>query len=375
MRLEFWGYSRTGGDVGTRNAVAVIASVICSTVPVQEIARRVPGAVAVVHPFGCSQVGDDLSQTRRTLVGVAANPNVRAALIVGLGCETNQARQLAARIPATKPVEVVGIQDVGGSDVAARIGIEIAERFVLEGKGEERVLHDAAGLSVGVLGLDADECVYSTVYPAVSWVVDRLVEAGARVIVGLTGRLAPAASALLERAQTDLAQERLRGLAQGFSRKAWADASQGVTTVRSWTDEERERAEREVLIAGGTEVREVVAYAERPKEPGLSLMTVPQDPVEALTGLLAGGANVILVASSRGLFSGVVAVPTLVVAPKPARPSALDEFVDHHVGTGDVALEGQRLLAALLEVASGAQCSAEREEIGQFAISQLWTPF
>lgn len=375
MALSFWGYPRPGGEAGTRNVVAVIASVICSTVAVQEIARNVRGAVPVVHRFGCSQVGDDLSQTRRTLAGVAGNPNVGAVVIVGLGCETNQAAELAAHIPSPKPVEIIGIQELGGSDVAARTGIEIANAFVRRREEEARTLCGAEALTVGVLGVDGGERAYATAYPAVGWAVDRLVDAGARVIVGLTSALAPAADALAERAGGGAARERLLGLSPGLSRRVWADAAQTTVLVRPWTDEERRRAVRELALTGSRAVQEVVAYAERPQARGLVLMTLPRDPVEALTGLVAGGASVILVASSRGLFSGAVAVPTLVAAPPPVRPSALDQFVDLRVETDDAAVEGEKICDRLLEIASGAACVAEQEGTSELAISQLWTPF
>lgn len=375
MSLEFLGYARSGGGAGTRNAVAVVASVICSTFPVEEIARRVPGTVPVVHPFGCAQVGDDSTQTQRTLAGVAANPNVGAALIVGLGCETNQASVLAERIGAAKPIEILGIQEAGGSDVVVRVGSEIAARFVRDRERETRVRCGAEALTVGILGVDADERTYESVYPAVGWAVDRLVEAGARVILGVTSALAPRADVLAGRAGEPATQERLRGLARGLSRMAWADASAGGAIARPWTHSERERAERELALAGRAAVQDVVSYAERPRRAGLTVMTLPQNPVEALTGLVAAGANVILVASSRALFTGAVAVPTVVVAPRQGGAGALGEFVDHHVESADAALEGDRLLRVLVAIASGEPCTAEREEIAQLAIWQVWTSF
>ena len=53
----------------------------------------------------------------------------------------------------------------------------------------------------------------------------------------------------------------------------------------------------------------------------------------------------------------------------------LDEFVDHRVESEDTSLEAERILRRLLDVASGELCVAERERLGQFAISQLWTSF
>lgn len=316
-----------------------------------------------------------MSQTRRTLAGVAANPNIGAVLLVGLGCETNQADVLAQHIPARKPIEVLGIQEAGGSDVVRHLGIEIVERFAKDREAESRTLQGAEGLCVGVLGVEADERAYRAVYPAVGAVIDRLVTAGARVILGVSGAMAPRADALIDRAVTGDAQKRLAQLAEGLTRKAWLEASQSDRVVRPYSDQERARAEKELPLSGSAPVASVVAYAERPSGPGLHLMTVSQNPVEAMTGLVAGGANIILVAASRGLFAGSIASPSVVVAPAAERTSALDEFVDHRVESEDTSLEAERILRRLLDVASGELCVAERERLGQFAISQLWTSF
>lgn len=282
---------------------------------------------------------------------------------------------MAKHIPVAKPTEVLGIQQVGGSDVVRRRGIEIVERFAKDREQESRTPQGAEGLCVGVLGVDADERAYRTVYPAVGQVVDRLVTAGARVILGVSGTLAPRADALMERGESGEVKERLAQLAEGLTRKAWLEAYHGDSVSRPYTVEERARAEQELPLCGSAQVSGVVAYAERVTRAGLHLMTVSQNPVEAMTGLVAGGANIILVASSRGLFSGTVACPTLVVAAAAKRAGALDEFVDHRVESDDSSLEADRILRALLDVASGRACVAERERLGQFAISQLWTSF
>src|ERR687893_3264168 len=91
----FLGYRRADGTVGIRNHLLVVPSVVCANTVAQRVASLIPGAVSVPHPHGCAQVGDDVVLTEKVLAGAAANPNVGAALIVGLGCETCQASQVA----------------------------------------------------------------------------------------------------------------------------------------------------------------------------------------------------------------------------------------------------------------------------------------
>src|SRR5918912_3131145 len=87
----FGGYRRPDGTVGIRNHLLIVPSVICANTVAQRVAALIPGAVAVPHPHGCAQVGDDVTLTERMLAGTAANPNVGAAVVIGLGGGTCQA--------------------------------------------------------------------------------------------------------------------------------------------------------------------------------------------------------------------------------------------------------------------------------------------
>ncbi|MFQ6014148.1 MAG: UxaA family hydrolase [Anaerolineae bacterium] len=94
-RLEFEGYRRPNGRVGVRNHVLIIPAVVCAGHVAQRIADQLEGVVAVTHQHGCSQIGADRDLTLHTLVGYASNPNVAAALVVGLGCEAVPAQEVA----------------------------------------------------------------------------------------------------------------------------------------------------------------------------------------------------------------------------------------------------------------------------------------
>lgn len=295
--------------------------------------------------------------------------------MVGLGCETNQAQAFAATLPRTKPIEVIGIQELGGSDATVQRGVEIATRLVKEAEREERRPVRLSGLRLGILGVEADERTEEIVFPAVGALVDRLVAAGAQVVVGLTNALAPAGERLAVRAETAEARERLDQIASGLMRRRWLTVAQSTEASRPWTADERVRAEREQILTGTSPVRSVLRYSEAPKRAGLHLMTVSSSPVEAMAGLVAGGANLILVASSRGLFSGTVACPTLVVGPNRRRGSALDELIDCRLDEADPQAGAERILAALLRAACGDETAAEAQRFDEFAISQLGTPF
>ena len=90
------------------NEIWILCTVGCVARTAQKIAAeanrrfegRVDGVHALTHPFGCSQLGGDLAATTRgTMIGAlaTAHPSAGAALILGLGCESNQ---LAALLEA-----------------------------------------------------------------------------------------------------------------------------------------------------------------------------------------------------------------------------------------------------------------------------------
>ena len=98
MNEEFMGYQRPRGEVGIRNKIAIISSVVCVNHVVQQIANQVENAVPITHPLGCGQFGPDYKNTLSTLIGLGNNPNVFGAVIVGLGCENMKSEDLAKNI-------------------------------------------------------------------------------------------------------------------------------------------------------------------------------------------------------------------------------------------------------------------------------------
>ena len=114
--MNFQGYRRPDGKSGTRNIVVVIPSVGCSQGAAQSIAQGLKGVIYLPNILGCGQMGEDRTLVKRTLVGFGTNPNVFAALVVGLGCEELTPEEIAKGImPSGRRVEVIVIQEVGGT--------------------------------------------------------------------------------------------------------------------------------------------------------------------------------------------------------------------------------------------------------------------
>src|SRR5438309_11304926 len=142
----FDGFKRDDGRVGSRNYVAIISGVNCSASvsqfvkdkfrDVQRDFPNVDGVLAITHKSGCGTklFGEDHLALQRVLAGYAKHPNVAAYILIGLGCEVNQAavmvdrqRMAAPGHPERQPVGV-NLQEAGGvRKTVARAAVEVAK--------------------------------------------------------------------------------------------------------------------------------------------------------------------------------------------------------------------------------------------------------
>ena len=67
------GFARPGGQVGIRNDIWIVPTVGCVNSIARALADRTD-TIALTHPYGCSQLGDDLAVTQRVLAGLVHHP-------------------------------------------------------------------------------------------------------------------------------------------------------------------------------------------------------------------------------------------------------------------------------------------------------------
>jgi altronate hydrolase len=205
---SFMGYRRFDGRVGIRNEIWVIAMVGCVNRTAERIARmaanqvrgQVDGVHAITHPFGCSQLGDDLDATRAILAGLAQNPNAGGVLLVGLGCESNQFRDLLDSMPDADPLRVraFACQDIEDElDAGISAVVEIAHHMATTDQREACPVSDLViGLKCG--GSDAFSGL--TANPVLGRVTDRLDGAGGSTILTEVPEMFGAEHILMDRA-------------------------------------------------------------------------------------------------------------------------------------------------------------------------------
>ena len=377
------GYKREDDSVGFRNYVLVLPSVSCANKVAEEIANRIEGAVAVPHQCGCGQVGEDLKQSIRVLVNVAANPNVAAVLLVGLGCEGIPTDLLRDKISKfKKPLKTVVIQKEGGSLKTIEKGARTALRMVEEFSEVKREPVDISEITLGLKCGGSDSSSGISANPTLGFAVDSLINQGGRAIFTETPEMIGAEHILAKRATNEIVRRRILEVVSRFERKAISygvdirgtqpspgNIEGGLTTIE-------EKSLGTILKAGSSPIEQVIEYGERPNKKGVILMDGTAYDPHSLCGLLASGAQIIVFTTGRGNTCGTAIAPVIKVSSNNRLYESMSENIDFNAGTvvsGEETIQqvGKRLFELILKVASGKMSKAEILRDNAFDIWRL----
>ncbi len=388
----FLGYQRADGRVGTRNYIAVVAAsncaahtseLIASSFADESLPPNVDGVVAFPHGEGCGHaIGPDTKQLQRTLEGVLDHPNVSAALILGLGCEVNQighylgqSDDVEARRPAT--LQGLTLQESGGTRgalAAARIQLR---QFIERAAEQKRVEVPASRIVLGLNCGGSDSFSGITANPALGHCCDLIVDQGGTVVLAETTEIFGAEHLLLRRARTPEIARKLLGCVERY--KAYLDQFGGSFNDNPTPGNKEggltnilEKSLGAVAKAGTSPLEDVVDYAERIVSPGFVFMNTPgYDPV-SITGLAAGGVNLIAFTTGRGSAIGFPSIPVLKIASNSNTYRRMIGNMDINAGRiadGEASVRelGREIFDTLLRVASGETTHAEELGHHEFA--------
>jgi altronate dehydratase large subunit len=384
---KFWGYRRSDGRVGVRNHVLILPTITCATQAAKQITELVQGTVSFIHQHGCAQVGVDYEQTFRTYVGMGANPNVYGVVVLGLGCETHQARSVAGELAKTgKPVEVVSIQDHGGTLMAIAQGAKIAAKMVQDASAQMRELCDFSELIIGTECGGSDACSGLSANPAVGVVSDMIVDCGGTSILAETTELIGAEHLLAKRAVDDKVAKRVYeviGAMENRSIQMMIDIRTGNPSpgnVKGGLSSLEEKSLGAANKSGSRPLQEVIDYAQVPSKKGLVWMDTPGHDIEQLTGMVAGGAQVVLFTTGRGTPTGSPIAPVIKIATNTSIFEKMEENIDFNAGTiieGKESIDnvGQRMFDEIGLVCSGKLTKAEVLKQHDFGIWRIGPTF
>lgn len=388
---EFMGFRRTSGRVGTRNFIAVLASVNCSSTAARMIAdhftpdrmaaySNVDGVVAFHHGTGCAMAtnGEGFEALQRVMWGYARNPNVGGVVMAGLGCETNQIDWLVEAMGITPgPLfQTMNIQDVGGLRKTVALGIAKVEAMLPLVNEARREPCPASELMVALQCGGSDAWSGITANPALGHAVDMLVAQGGTGVLAETPEIYGAEHLLTARAASPAVGQRLLDLVVWWrdytarnggsmdNNPSPGNKKGGLTTIL-------EKSLGAVAKGGTTPLTGVYRYAEPVTARGFTFMDSPgYDPV-SVTGQIASGCNLVVFTTGRGSAFGSKPAPTIKVATNSRMFERQTEDMDIDAGRildGDAGVEevGQEIFDSLLRVASGEKTKSEMLGLGDY---------
>lgn len=358
----FMGYVRENGDVGIRNEIWIINTVGC----VNKIAERLAaltGAYAFVHPFGCSQLGDDQALTQKILRGLVNHPNAAGVLVLGLGCENNNIPLFKEVLGEYNPnrVRFLNCQDEE-DEIAA--GVAIIEQLKAYAAQFKPVELPVSRLRVGLKCGGSDGYSGISANPLVGRFSDKLIAMGGSCVLTEVPEMFGAEHLLMQRCINREIFEKTVALINDFKdyytrhnqvvyeNPSPGNKKGGITTLE-------EKSLGCVQKGGSAPVVDVLDYGDILSKNGLSLLNGPGNDIVAITNLTAAGAHMILFTTGRGTPLGGP-VPTVKVATNHDLATRKKEWIDFD---SSPVLEGvdldEEFLSYVLEVASGKQTKNE----------------
>ncbi|SBW02070.1 D-galactarate dehydratase/Altronate hydrolase domain protein [uncultured Alphaproteobacteria bacterium] len=369
--MEFEGYRRPDGQVGTRNYVGVFSTVVCANEVAEDIARQVDGAVSFTHHQGCCQTPLDLKRVNEVLIGLGSNPNLASVVLVSLGCESTAVAEVAAGIRKSgKRVETIAIQEHGGAARTRAEGTLIVQDLVAEASTIKREMFPISELVLGMKCGSSDTTQGLSATPAIGVASDLVVAAGGTTVLGEVTEFIGAEHIVARHAETPEVGRQILDLVERMENRAKAvgcDMRGGQPTggnIKGGLSTIEEKSLGAIAKAGTAPIRAVYEYGVRPTVKGLVVMDSPGREPEILTGLAAAGCNVIAFATGRGAPQGFPFVPVIKLTGNALTWERMRDHMDMSVsgiidGTESIPQAGERLLARIVEVASGARTRAE----------------
>jgi altronate dehydratase large subunit len=370
--MKFHGYKRIDGKIGVRNHTLILPTVACANETCRIIAENLPEAVSLVNQNGCGEVEGNRQITQKVLSGLAANPNVFGTLMIGLGCELNQAEEMSRiiRSKTNKPLEVLLIQEEGGTLNTINKGIRIAQDLIRQASSCQRELFDISHLTIGVECGGSDSTSGLVANPVIGRVSDLLIDLGGTVMFSETTEIIGAEHLLAQRAASpevsnkifEIVNRResyLRGVGEDLrsGQPSPGNKAGGLSTI--------EEKSLGCIHKGGTRpIMEILDYASDTKKKGLVIMDTPGYDVLSVTAKVAGGSQLIIFTTGRGNPIGNPIAPVVKVTANKDTFNKMKDNIDLDFsevleGVRSIEEVGNEVLEEIVRIANGKRTKAE----------------
>ena len=381
LDIPLTGYRRENGRVGIRNHVLIVSVDDISNAAVEGVAHLIRGTLALPHPYGRLQFGDDLDLTFNTLIGTGKNPNVAAVIVIGI--EPNWTDYITSQIAETgKPVAGFSIERSGDLKTIAKAARK-AKEFVHYATALLREPVDWNELWVSTKCGESDTTSGLASNPTVGRVFDRLDKIGNTLIFGETTEVTGAEDIIMERCTTPEVAAQFKAAFDDYQDLV---QSQGVNLMGSQPTEGNirgglstieEKAMGNIEKMGRCKMVGFLEPAEEPKGPGLHFMDSSSAAAEMVTLCCAAGASVHLFTTGQGNIVGNPVLPVIKMSGNPLTVETMSEHIDVDL-TGLLRFEynlngaADRVMEIMAHTVNGRLTSAEALRHDDFVLTKLY---
>lgn len=380
---KFMGYRRENGKVGVRNHVIILPLDDLSNASSEAVANNIKGTMALPHPYGRLQFGEDLELFFRTLIGTGANPNVAAVVVIGI--EPEWTNKVVEGIAETgKPVEGFSIERYGDLKTIERASWKAKEyiHWASELQREECSFDE---LYVSTKCGESDTTSGLASNPTVGNVFDKLNEMGAITCFGETSEIMGAEHVCKERAATPEVGEAFMRTFDAYndiilqfktddlsgSQPTKGNIRGGLTTIEEKAFGNLQKIGKKSKYLG------VLKPAEAPKGKGLWFMDTSSAAAEAVTLWAASGAVVHLFPTGQGNIVGNPIVPVIKLSANPLTCETMEEHIDLNVSgilRGELTLDdaGDQLMEMIRRTCNGRFTATEALGHREFVLTKLY---
>jgi len=341
--LTFKGYKRPDGKVGIRNEIWIVPTVGCVNSIVREIEKQsqefktdnIDGIYSYNHPYGCSQLGDDMNMTLKYLSGLIKHPNAAAVLVVGLGCENGNIDELK-KVLGDYDENRVKFLVAQESEDEITAGVEIIKELSKYADTYKREECSASDLVIGLKCGGSDGFSGITANPLLGSLSDRIIGMGGSAILTEVPEMFGAEIILMNRCRTENEFNKTVDLINNFKKyfmrygekvdenPSPGNKAGGITTLE-------DKALGCTQKCGTAPVEDVLSYGESVKKKGLSLLQAPGNDLVAANALAVSGAQLILFTTGRGTPFGCP-VPTAKISSNSNLAEKKKAWIDFDVG-------------------------------------------
>jgi len=375
------GYRRPGGRAGIRNHVVILPVDDLSNAVCESVARTIPGTLALPHAYGRLQYGEDLELTFRTLAGMGANPNVAAAVVIGI--EPNWTNRIVEEIARSgKPVEGFSIERFGDLKTLAAAA-RVAQHMLQDASELQREPIERKELTISIKCGESDTTTGLGSCPTVSQAVDRHVNSGGTIIFGETSELTGGEHLIAARCADEQVRRRFQAMYDAYITEIESSGANLLGSqptqgnIRGGLSTIEEKALGNIAKTGTVPVVDALEPAVVPTRKGLNFMDSSSAAGEFITLMAAAGAVLHLFPTGQGNIVGNPLVPVIKITANPLTARTMAEHIDLDVSgllwrEYNLHEAGDRLMALIDRTINGRLTCAESLGHREFVITKLY---